>query len=128
MINSQYVLSSKHTLYERFMYQKDPEVETFNCFILPGNCNPGAPVNAFYGNHVASLELQSVLTPNFVNQARVSYHRDVENNTDPNVSSEFLLASQWWDHHSARVQRGRVRLDPAALGQAIPGNAGSSAA
>src|ERR1700728_45762 len=83
--NSQYVLSPKHTLYERYMYQRDPEVETFNCFILPGNCNPGAPVDAFYGNHVASLELQSVLTPGFVNQARISYHRDVENNTDPNI-------------------------------------------
>lgn len=86
IINSQYVVNSKHTLYERYMYQRDPEFETFNCFILPGNCNPGAPVNAFYGNHVASLELQSVLTPNFVNQARVSYHRDVENNTDPNIA------------------------------------------
>jgi hypothetical protein len=86
IINSQYVINSKHTFYERFMYQKDPEFEPFNCFILAGNCNPGAPINAFYGNHVASLELQSVLTPNFVNQARFSYHRDVENNTDPNAA------------------------------------------
>jgi hypothetical protein len=86
MINSQYLLSPKHTLYERFMYQRDPEFETFNCFILAGNCNPGAPVNAYYANVVASLELQSVLTPNFVNQARLSYHRDVENNTDPNIA------------------------------------------
>ena len=85
IINSQYVINTKHTLYERYMYQRDPEFETFNCFILAGNCNPGAPINAFYGNHVASLEVQSVLTTNFVNQARFSYHRDVENNTDPNV-------------------------------------------
>ena len=86
IINSQYVINPKHTFYERYMYQRDPEFEPFNCFILAGNCNPGAPVDAFYGNHVASLELQSVLTPNFVNQARVSYHRDVENNTDPNIA------------------------------------------
>lgn len=84
LINSQYVLSPKHTLFERYMYQRDPQVQPFNCFILAGNCNPGAPVDAFYGNQVASLELASVLKPNFVNQARFSYHRDVENNTDPN--------------------------------------------
>ncbi|MGH9687249.1 MAG: carboxypeptidase regulatory-like domain-containing protein [Candidatus Acidiferrales bacterium] len=84
--NSEYVINSKHSLYVRYMYQRDPEDETFNCFILVNNCNPGAPINAYYGNHVASLELQSVLTPNFVNQARFSFHRDVENNTDPNAS------------------------------------------
>ena len=86
IINSQYILSQKNTLYERYMYQRDPETETFNCFILAGNCNPGAPIDAFYGNHVAQLQLQSVLTPNFVNQARVAYHRDIENNTDPNAN------------------------------------------
>ncbi|MGH9561691.1 MAG: hypothetical protein ACRD3S_09580, partial [Terracidiphilus sp.] len=84
--NSEYVINSKHSLYARYMYQRDPTIETFNCFILVNNCNPGAPINAYYGNHVGSLELQSVLTPNFVNQARFSFHRDVENNTDPNAS------------------------------------------
>ena len=86
MINTQYVISAKHTLYERYMFQRDPELETFNCFILPGNCNPGAPINAYYGNHVGQLELQSILTPNLVNQARFSYHRDIENNSDPNIA------------------------------------------
>jgi Carboxypeptidase regulatory-like domain/TonB dependent receptor len=85
MINTQYVISSKHTLTERYMYQRDPELEPFNCFILPGNCNPGAPVDAFYGNHVGQLQLQSIITPNFVNQARFSFHRDIENNSDPNI-------------------------------------------
>jgi Carboxypeptidase regulatory-like domain len=86
MINTQYVINSKHTLYERYMFQRDPELETFNCFILPGNCNPGAPVDAYYGNHVGQLQLQSVLTPNLVNQARFSFHRDIENNSDPNIA------------------------------------------
>ncbi len=86
MINTEYVISSKHSLYERYMFQRDPELETFNCFILANNCNPGAPINAYYGNHVGQLELQSVLTPNFVNQARFSFHRDIENNQDPNLS------------------------------------------
>jgi Carboxypeptidase regulatory-like domain len=83
MINTQYILSSKHTLEERYMYQSDPQGQSFNCFILAGNCNPGAPIHANYLNHVGQLKLTSVLTNNFVNEARFSFHRDVENNTDP---------------------------------------------
>jgi Carboxypeptidase regulatory-like domain len=78
-------ISNAHTLYARYMYQRDPQVQPFNCFILPGNCNPGAPVDAFYGNHVAQLELRSIITPNLVNDAHLDYHRDIENNTDPNI-------------------------------------------
>jgi hypothetical protein len=85
MINSQYVINSNNSLYERYLYQRDPQAQSFNCFILPGNCNPGGPVDAFYGNHVAQLEWQSVLTPNLVNQARFAFHRDMENNGDPNA-------------------------------------------
>jgi hypothetical protein len=85
MINTQYVISSKNSIYERYMYQRDPELETFNCFILPGNCNPGAPIDAYYGNHVGQLELQTIVSANVVNQARFSFHRDIENNSDPNV-------------------------------------------
>jgi Carboxypeptidase regulatory-like domain len=84
MINTQYVLSGKHTLYERYMYQKDPEFEPFNCFFFAGNCNPGAPTDAFYGNHIGSLEWQWIVNPNVVNQARFAFRRDIENNTDPN--------------------------------------------
>ena len=80
-----YSISSVHTLYARYMYQRDPQVQPFNCFILAGNCNPGAPLDAFYGNHVAQLELRSILTSNLVNVAHVDFHRDIENNTDPNA-------------------------------------------
>jgi len=83
MINTQFILSSKHTLEERYMYQTDPQHQSFNCFILAGNCNPGAPLNAQYFNHIGQLKLVSVLKSNFVNEARFSFHRDVENNTDP---------------------------------------------
>ena len=86
ILNSQYILTSKHTLTEDFIYQKDPEFETFNCFILAGNCNPGGPINALYTNHYGSLRLQSMLTPTFINTAKFTYHRDVENNTDPNAA------------------------------------------
>ncbi|HXJ16554.1 MAG TPA: carboxypeptidase-like regulatory domain-containing protein, partial [Candidatus Polarisedimenticolia bacterium] len=83
MINSSYILSSKHTLEERYMYQSDPQVQPFSCFWSAGNCNPGAPIDAHYFNHIGQLKLNSVLTGNFVNEVRFSFHRDVENNTNP---------------------------------------------
>jgi len=81
-----YSISTMNTLYARYMYQRDPQLQPFNCFILAGNCNPGAPLNAYYGNHVGQLELRSILTPNLVNDAHFDFHRDIENNTDPNES------------------------------------------
>ncbi|HXO45010.1 MAG TPA: TonB-dependent receptor [Candidatus Cybelea sp.] len=84
MANTDYVLSSKNTLSEKFFTSSDPQVQPFNCFISAGNCNPGAPADAHYTNYVAQLKLTSVLTSNLVNEARVAYHRDVEDNTDPN--------------------------------------------
>jgi len=83
LINADYVLSSKHTLSEKYMYSTDPQSQTFNCFINGTMCNPGAPINGLYINHVGQLKLTSVLTSNFVNEARFSFHRDIENNTDP---------------------------------------------
>ena len=83
IINADYVLSSKHTLSEKFLYGKDPQLQTFNCFINGSICNPGAPINAYYSNYVGQLKLTSVLTSNFINEARFSFHRDIENNTDP---------------------------------------------
>ncbi len=81
--NTDYVISSKHTLSQKFLFGTDPQDQTFNCFINGSICNPGAPINALYQNYVGQLKLTSVLTSNFVNEARFSFHRDVENNTDP---------------------------------------------
>lgn len=93
LINSSYILSSKHTLEERYMFQSDPQGQSFNCFIIAGNCNPGAPISAHYLNHVGQLRLTSVLTSNFVNDARFSFHRDVENNTDPTTAQACNTSS-----------------------------------
>lgn len=81
--NTEYVLSSKNTLYEKYMYSSDPQTQTFNCFINGTQCNPGAPINGHYINHVGQLKLTSVLSGNLVNEARFSFHRDIEDNTDP---------------------------------------------
>ncbi len=93
MFNTQYVLSSKHTLEERYMFQTDPQTQTFSCFINAGNCNPGTPINAHYLNHIGQLRLTSVLRSNFVNDARFSFHRDVENNTDTAVAKSCNLSA-----------------------------------
>ncbi|MGA8767894.1 MAG: hypothetical protein WB559_12825 [Candidatus Acidiferrales bacterium] len=82
LINTQYHLTSKHTLEERYMYETDPQLQPFNCFITAGNCDPGTPINAHYFNHIGQLKLTSLLTNSFVNEARFSFHRDVENNSD----------------------------------------------
>jgi len=93
LINTDYVLSSKHTLTEKYLYGSDPQYQTFNCFINGTMCNPGAPINANYSNHVGQLKLTSVLTSNFVNEARFSFHRDIENNTDPTPVKACSLTS-----------------------------------
>ncbi len=40
------------------------------------------PINGHYINHVGQLKLTSVLSGNLVNEARFSFHRDIEDNTD----------------------------------------------
>ncbi len=93
LINSSYAISSRNTLEERYMYESDPQDQSFSCFITAGNCNPGTPIMAHYFNHIAQLKLTSVLTSNFVNEARVSYHRDVENNTDTATAKSCNLSA-----------------------------------
>jgi len=85
MGNTDFVLSSKNTLSEKFFTSSDPQTQPFNCFITAGNCNPGAPVDAHYTNYVGQLKLTSVLSGSLVNEVRGDYHRDVEDNTDPNT-------------------------------------------
>jgi Carboxypeptidase regulatory-like domain len=85
MINTQYVLSSKNTLEERYIFQTDPQNQSFLCFITAGDCNPGAPENVTYTNHVGQLKLTTLLTSNLVNEARFSFQRNVEDGKDPNV-------------------------------------------
>ena len=85
LINTQYVISNKNTLEERYIYQNDPQQQSFTCFITAGNCNPGAPEDVTYTNHVGQLKLVSLLTSNFVNEARFSFQRNIENGQDPNI-------------------------------------------
>ena len=84
MGNGQWNINSKETLSVRYLYASDPQIQSFLCFITPGSCNPGSPEDVSYLSHTATLKLTSILTNNFVNEARVTYQRNVENATDPN--------------------------------------------
>ncbi|MGH9686052.1 MAG: carboxypeptidase regulatory-like domain-containing protein [Candidatus Acidiferrales bacterium] len=83
MINSQYNLSSKNTVYQNFFYQTDPEIQSFDC-LFGGTCNPGSPADVVYDNYLGTLRWQSILTPNFINEARFTFQRNLEDATDPN--------------------------------------------
>jgi hypothetical protein len=72
LANSDYVLSSKHRLTEKYFYSHDPQIQSFSCF---GPCYPGAPEDAEYNAHSGILRLTSVLTNNFVNEAWFSFQR-----------------------------------------------------
>ena len=74
--NGDWLISPKNTLALRYFTETDPTTAPFSCGLgFPSNCVPGAPVFLQYGNQAANVKLTTVLTPNFVNEARVSYQR-----------------------------------------------------
>ena len=73
MVNTDYVLSSKNTLSERYFFAKDPQMQSFSCIVT--GCDPGAPENAHYGAQSAVVKLTSVVTNNFVNEVYFSAQR-----------------------------------------------------
>ena len=85
MANSDYLINSKNTLSERYLYSSDPQVQSFLCFITPNSCNPGAPEDVTYTSHTGTLKLTTILTNNIVNEARFTFQRNVEDATDPNI-------------------------------------------
>jgi hypothetical protein len=73
MLNSDYVLSSKNTISEKFFFSGDPQTQSFSCIVT--GCDPGAPEDAQYASTSAVLKLTSVVTNNFVNEAWGSFQR-----------------------------------------------------
>jgi Carboxypeptidase regulatory-like domain len=72
LINTDYVLSSKHTFSEKYFFSSDPQTQSFSCL---GGCYPGAPEDAHYGSQSLVTKLTSVLTNNLVNEAFFSFQR-----------------------------------------------------
>ena len=81
LINTDYQISSKHTLAARYFYTRNPQ--TLN---LSGGL-PGTPANLQYSNTYAVLKLTSVLSPTFVNEAHVSFQRNYQLGQDSTPGS-----------------------------------------
>jgi Carboxypeptidase regulatory-like domain/TonB-dependent Receptor Plug Domain len=80
LFNTDYVLSSKNTLTEKYFFATDPQTQSFSC-ILSG-CDPGAPEDGHYGSQSLVVRLTSVVTNNFVNEVWGSFQRLYLNVTD----------------------------------------------
>jgi hypothetical protein len=77
--NFDYVINSKETLSGRYIYDADPLVQPFaaiNALVFMTDL-PGDPVKSTKTGHAAVLRLTSVLSNNLVNEARVSFQRNV---------------------------------------------------
>jgi hypothetical protein len=80
LVNTDWVINSKHTLSERYFYSYDPETLPFN-----GNTLPGYGANVLFKNHNATVKLTSLLTNNIVNEFRLSYTRIWGSNSSLNL-------------------------------------------
>ncbi len=73
LANGDYVINSKHTLTTKFFNTRNPQT----LFLGQGGGDlPGTPVFTPWGNDAAVLKLTSLVTNNFVNEARASYQRN----------------------------------------------------
>ncbi len=76
--NGDWVINSKQTLAMRYFYSHNPQ----DLFLGQNGGNlPGTPENVIFGNHDAVLKLTSIVTNNFVNEARISFQRNVNSAT-----------------------------------------------
>jgi hypothetical protein len=76
MGNWDYVINQKNTLSGRYFFGLDPAEGAFPVNCTP-NCVPGQGVQFAYTNHEALLRLTTIVTNNLVNEARMSYQRNV---------------------------------------------------
>jgi hypothetical protein len=77
--NIEFLVDSKNTLFQKFFYSKDPQLQSFTCLDGIGNlvnsCAPGAPEKVNYTSFNETLKLATVVTPNLVNEALFSFVR-----------------------------------------------------
>ncbi|MGA8767948.1 MAG: carboxypeptidase-like regulatory domain-containing protein, partial [Candidatus Acidiferrales bacterium] len=72
--NGDWIINSKHTLSTKYFYTHNP----YTTFLGQGGGNlPGTPEGVLFGNHAAVAKLTSLVTSNFVNEARVSFQQNV---------------------------------------------------
>ncbi len=74
LVNTDYQLSQKHRLSQRYFYSRDPQENPFSS-CSPG-CPPGFALNTQFTNDIGLLKLTSTLSPNFLNEAFVAFIRN----------------------------------------------------
>ncbi|MGB9067452.1 MAG: carboxypeptidase-like regulatory domain-containing protein [Candidatus Acidiferrales bacterium] len=76
--NGDYVINSKETLATRYFYTLNPQNPLLG---QTGGNLPGVDENIVFGNQDAVLKLTSLVTSNFVNEARASFQRNTDNSS-----------------------------------------------
>jgi hypothetical protein len=76
--NGDYLINSKETLAARYFYTLNPQTPFLG---QTGGNLPGVDENIVFGNQDAVLKLTSLVTSNFVNEARVSFQRNTDNSS-----------------------------------------------
>ena len=72
--NGDYIFNSKNTLSTKYFYTHNP----YTTFLGQGGGDlPGTPEGVLFGNHAAVAKLTTLVTTNFVNEARVSFQQNV---------------------------------------------------
>jgi hypothetical protein len=86
--NIDWIASPRHTVAGRFFYTRNPREQTVGGGQLPGWNN-----QQFYSNLLTTGKLTSVLSNSFINEFRVSSHRDVstQNDTLPYTNQQIGL-------------------------------------
>jgi hypothetical protein len=78
VVNGDYVINSKQTLTTRYFYTLNPQTPFLG---QNGGDLPGTPENVVFGNQDAVVKLTSLVTNNFVNEARASFQRNTDNSS-----------------------------------------------
>lgn len=77
--NIEYLLNPRNTVYQKFFYSTDPQLQSFTCLNGIGNlvnsCAPGAPEDVHYTSLNETLKLTTVASTNVVNEALFSFVR-----------------------------------------------------
>jgi Carboxypeptidase regulatory-like domain len=84
LANFDYVFNSKNTLSGRTFYSVDPTSAPFQNSAGALQI-PGTPFNFTFENAADVLKLTSILSPNVVNEARISYQRNGAQENSPQV-------------------------------------------
>jgi hypothetical protein len=72
--NGDYIFNSKNTLSTKYFYTHNP----YTTYLGQGGGNlPGTPEGILFGNQAAVAKLTTIVTNNFVNEARVSFQQNV---------------------------------------------------